>query len=827
MNKKDILGKMRLLPLFAIFIFAGCTLMMEGEEELAPEEKGFDEPVTEENEYATITYQYQDGVKPVTDNVLDYVVESDDPNFLYFLDNIPSKWVPKVGEYLAGGCNPKIPEGLCNKVVGVTHENGMYKIELAPATEDEVYKELEISVDFDYVVPDMDLVPDIDSTMTEEEKKAAVYDDWSLFGTDEEIKERYGVKNFRRNAIKRKDSDNITNEDVTETKKTFDFKIDSRPGKLDKKESKGWSKLIKDKLSSWTKKLGLQCEPYFGFSYVRSDVMHHHTYHNKSAKIDTLWSEITPTNDMYLELGMEFNGKKLPYTNEAGHFADTKTLYKYYNDKIQNTFHKKGITSPVVGCERDAKGAIRIMIPGCAAVRIVFEPSIEPILSIGGCAGGHIKCTGETWREGTAQNGKIKKEIKKLISSGKIDVSEFFINGYVKAGVNARIGLGAEIARSITTTIGLGAEATIELGAETSTDGETGPFLVGIDSRDYFSMPLYARAAIRCYLDLQIVFSAAGLFDLWSDRAELGAWNIFKHEKSVNPDVQIGTAPGYLIVPSVLSDEYKGNIQYHYEYEIKNPGDGIFSGNYIPKVKVYDKDKKYLFDLNANGFEDNIAKPLQKKTYIFDKTLSVYKSSIPYPISQYETYFVPYLYRPGDDSYLYASLATKVKQSSPGLLSHGIKQTYGGPMKKERAKVYGLATDEFDFSNERGQYTDFYEYRFNVDFKVENGSLMKYLNTHVKLIQYNGVTENVLYDKNIKKTSPKSGKYTYDIAFGVDKKTAEKKDQLLYVLLDFNIKSITDDDSSVEILTETAMLKNGVDNNPGKSDYGKVESIVF
>ena len=115
MTRKDIFGKLRLLPFFATFIIAGCTLMMDEVDEPEPEEVGFDEVATYENEYVTVNYQYQEGVKPVTDNVLEYVVESDDPNYLYFMDNIPEKWVPKVGEYLAGGCSPKIPEGLCNR----------------------------------------------------------------------------------------------------------------------------------------------------------------------------------------------------------------------------------------------------------------------------------------------------------------------------------------------------------------------------------------------------------------------------------------------------------------------------------------------------------------------------------------------------------------------------------------------------------------------------------------------------------------------------------------------------------------------------------------
>ena len=229
MNKKDIIGKMRFLPLFAIFIFVGCTLMMEGEDELAPEEKGFDEPVTEVTEYGTATYQYQEGVKPVTENVLEYVVESDEDGVVYFLDNIPSKWMPKVGEYLFSGCNPKIPDGLSGKVTNITKENGMYRVELSPATEDEIFKELEFTLDFDYNMPNLDDVPKIDSTMTEEEKAAACYYDWSFFGTDDQIKERYNIKSVKRSKIKRKNNEDETApEDKEKDSITWDIKWDSR-----------------------------------------------------------------------------------------------------------------------------------------------------------------------------------------------------------------------------------------------------------------------------------------------------------------------------------------------------------------------------------------------------------------------------------------------------------------------------------------------------------------------------------------------------------------------------------------------------------------------
>ena len=55
-------------------LLAGCTLSMEDyviEEEMS---RGFDEPATEVTDIGTFTYQYQEGVRPITKKVLDYVL---------------------------------------------------------------------------------------------------------------------------------------------------------------------------------------------------------------------------------------------------------------------------------------------------------------------------------------------------------------------------------------------------------------------------------------------------------------------------------------------------------------------------------------------------------------------------------------------------------------------------------------------------------------------------------------------------------------------------------------------------------------------------------
>jgi hypothetical protein len=169
-----------------------------------------------------------------------------------------------------------------------------------------------------------------------------------------------------------------------------------------------------------------------------------------------------------------------------------------------------------------------------------------------------------------------------------------------------------------------------------------------------------------------------------------------------------------------------------------------------------------------------------------------------------------------------------VKSTVPMLNCRDVIQTYGGPMKKDRAKTYNLKTNEFDFEDERMCYTDFYEYRFNVNLEVQNGSLMEYMALYMKIINNNGITDKVLFARTIKKNKPKTGKYTYDIAFAIDNKTAEDNKKLLYADIEVLMKSILDKDNDM-VDMEKVMLKfkNGVDNNPGKSEFGPVESTTL
>lgn len=128
-----------------------CTLSME-EFVLAEDQKGKEEPWTETNEYGEFTYQYNDDVTSLNGEPQDYIAMMND-SVIWFMDNMPEKWIPEVDHYIAANCSKTVPLGLCAKVLSVSREGGMIRVEHVPAEKNEVFKKLKMQLDFEYVVP--------------------------------------------------------------------------------------------------------------------------------------------------------------------------------------------------------------------------------------------------------------------------------------------------------------------------------------------------------------------------------------------------------------------------------------------------------------------------------------------------------------------------------------------------------------------------------------------------------------------------------------------------------------------------------------------------
>ena len=150
---KDSIMKqiIRNILFLALILLSSCELSML-EYELPEDQRGKGEPYTEVNEYGEFTYEYNKNVTPLNGDPQNYIATMND-SVLWFMDNMPDKWVPKAGEYIAANCSKTIPLGLCAKVRSVTRENGMIRVEHEPATREEVFKQLKVRLDFDYVAP--------------------------------------------------------------------------------------------------------------------------------------------------------------------------------------------------------------------------------------------------------------------------------------------------------------------------------------------------------------------------------------------------------------------------------------------------------------------------------------------------------------------------------------------------------------------------------------------------------------------------------------------------------------------------------------------------
>lgn len=169
------LSKIRSLSLMLITLFvSGCTLVLEEPPKEMDASKyleslegvGFDEPYTYECEYGDITYQYNENTRVLKRAALPYLVKSDGDSILYFSDNMPKDLLIQPGHYVSAPSSRELPFGLCNKVVSLTHESGMYVMSTVSATQEEVFDVYNLDLCFDYTTSNSTEVMDSNEVRT-------------------------------------------------------------------------------------------------------------------------------------------------------------------------------------------------------------------------------------------------------------------------------------------------------------------------------------------------------------------------------------------------------------------------------------------------------------------------------------------------------------------------------------------------------------------------------------------------------------------------------------------------------------------------------------
>lgn len=134
--------------LLVIHSLVACTLSMDEWIE-TEENKGYSDIAVEKNDFYSISYQYKDYTRSLTDKIREYIVNVEADSIIYFLDNTPDEWLPQVGGCVVSNCCPEFPMGLIARVHSIEKINGMYKVVTTETDIDDAYEDFDLDMDMD------------------------------------------------------------------------------------------------------------------------------------------------------------------------------------------------------------------------------------------------------------------------------------------------------------------------------------------------------------------------------------------------------------------------------------------------------------------------------------------------------------------------------------------------------------------------------------------------------------------------------------------------------------------------------------------------------
>ncbi|MBQ9558470.1 MAG: hypothetical protein IJV08_00595 [Bacteroidaceae bacterium] len=491
-------GRLWLVFLF-VLVLSGCTLSME---DWVPKEEdmGKEEPTTIENEYGSITFQFNDSVLYVTENIQEkYLVRVEGDSVLYFNGSIPQEWRPYVGMKMAGGISHKIPYGLNNKVVSVEDQGGILKVVTTRVGIDEVYKELNYEIDAGLATPDV-------SGLSEEELRDYGYElvvdpvtgdsvvmDWNDYDVSHGLRpagaKRRSLKQYMRRMTRAEGENDDDNKDDNGDKPkdgSVDGHKDDGLEERDEDWSKTWSenpyfKVAYDSRNreSWKVGEGLGADVFQAMweaVQVGVDLMKEkeykgkkfyiaanmelvefkrvHAKRDKEAEIEESWTDSWSEFQFGAEAGFNYKkstGQQLTSANQfvlaaadaSKQLAELRKVSKIHAQKSWSNLKIRVIftTTPI-------------------PMAIVAGANLTPIVEFNANVSVKGKYTSETIRSGyRVEKGVRENYDNTVIENPKakpgISLTEAYLNGSFKLGASARIYGGIEFAGTVSVTIGV------------------------------------------------------------------------------------------------------------------------------------------------------------------------------------------------------------------------------------------------------------------------------------------------------------------------------------------------------------------------------------
>jgi len=506
--------------LLSLLLVVSCTLSME-EFVVPEEEQGFEEPVTEEFDFGEITFQLNEDVQRVTENVQEYIVAVKADTILYFAENTPEKWMPQVGKILFAEASRLIPMALGHRVLSVTKENGMYKVVVTQATKDEVFKDLQYEIDMDYLVPE---IPMYDSLQIDSMQQAGVIDTANFCMFDFSLLDSIrGRKEPNRPALlmrKTRDDAPVPVEDSQgdswDNTLNYEFELSNIPN---------CPAGLKD------------VKIFVNGRWYGKETIHFYEYEDKARDYRRTWQEEDREDHVVLKLGGSFSKGVLDYEEmEKGKSKEEKSSIamlpegklrenwpqikqeldrarKQWGEKWKDRIVNKNASSKLTGPQ------LRVPLP----YGLFFVLKFEPNASVTGLLYGTVSASrySEIKREEIIYEKGEKKTITHDPTRKAYSTLEAAVAGEMIFEIGARFSAGIEHVSGIGAEVGFSAGVKLDLNWQHDFTGDT------YVARNNSS---YADLSIPLTVDGALYFSPAGnklaegKFIIWSKSIKSKHW---------------------------------------------------------------------------------------------------------------------------------------------------------------------------------------------------------------------------------------------------------------------------------------------------------------
>lgn len=711
MKKRINISAFTCIVLLFVHFLASCTLDMT-DWVTSEEEKGYGELLEEKTPYYDVKYQYKDNTRSLTDNIREYLVNVEADTILYFMDNMPSEWIPENGGQVVCNCCMDFPMGLIGKVLSVERGGGMIKVTTTPCDIEDAYEDFQLDLDMDVVSTNSEDMQQTTTTTNPATRAGGAGGtivhtyDWTMFNLtsdDEKVICRDGA--LTRSTTEEEAEDYFNKDLNEETSSTNEIKIISFD-----QDSYPLKPLFTDKVKKWIQKaeIGLY---YLSKTNIKKKIRLKDEY-EYTKQIETTGLKLD------IKVGRGKTLKECPKTDKLKQAELQDEVMKLIAEANEAGFN---IKDPLPA-EKKQDPELQFMyecplgtLPFGFVIRIrpVFDFSVSLMGN-----GEIIFWTGKTQTEVTISHGKKTETKPKKLATPANEFNPSVVGSFnISGGIDAFGGFGKMIGKGVRArAYALGVWGTVTLDFE-------GNIQYAFPFEDCLNGDLDCGISLAAHFQ----FGLKGLGGRW------GEYNFIESEKyTIWDGFDLKFFPKVKVndLIQVIIDQDKNGKYKEFKVKYSYPHLGIYATNmntsFKPRLRVYkgnntdDALGEYVDldpDTKVSFVNLNKTYTFTYKTYDFNQDFTVvpvlYRNS--FSTSHNTLFYDNKRYIDKEARPMVKFFTNKISGTS---LKQIVYQTYGDHPSVDMGTVTGL------FNSLSGAL-GYYQYSFSLPFYMYNASVMR------------------------------------------------------------------------------------------------------